>query len=291
MNERLNRRWTILLMALLATLACTIPVAAPATTSTPGLSAQDIAATAVAQTLTALAPASSPLASQTPPEAGQPTLTVPPPVQDTATATPCLPNVFASTNVNVRFGPGPAYDIIGLLPGGSSALVFGRNSEGSWWYIEFPTGSGQFGWVAASVTTSACIPATLQIVAAPPLPTPTFTPTIVARPDLYVSEYMWSPLQPHMGVEFHIRVGVYNQGNTAAGAFTVQWWLSVNAPAPGCTWNIPSMAARGGRILECDYTTGGWANYPSQVIADSANTVWESDEGNNTASATIQVKP
>jgi hypothetical protein len=290
MNKRTHRGWTIALIALILTLACNAPAAAPQATSAPGLSAQDIAATAVAQTLTALAPGPTTAASQ-PPPAGQPTPTLPPPLLDTATATPCLPSAIATSNVNVRSGPGMAYDIVGNIPAGGSALVYGQNNDRTWWYIEFPSGSGQYAWVAASVTTAACIPSALQIVAAPPLPTATFTPTVVARPDLYVSEYMWSPLQPHMGVAFHIRIGIYNQGNAAAGSFTVQWWLSVSAPAPACAWNIPSMNARGGRILECDYTPAGWANYPSQVVADSANTVVESDEGNNTASATIQVRP
>jgi hypothetical protein len=51
------------------------------------------------------------------------------------------------------------------------------------------------------------------------------------------------------------------------------------------------MAAHGGRILECDYTPGGWANYPSQVVVDTGNTLDESDEGNNTWSETLQIKP
>ncbi|MEW5941571.1 MAG: SH3 domain-containing protein, partial [Chloroflexota bacterium] len=169
MNERPNRGWIVIWIALLLALACTIPNAASETTPTPGLSAQDIASTSVAQTLTALAPRATSDASQ-PPPAGQPTLTVPPPISDTATQ--CLPSVTANSNVNVRSGPSMDYDIVGQLPAGSSALVFGQNSDRTWWYIEFPNGSGQYAWVAASVTSATCIPATLQIVAAPPLPTP-----------------------------------------------------------------------------------------------------------------------
>ena len=112
-----------------------------------------------------------------------------------------------------------------------------------------------------------------------------------AKPDLYVSEYTWSPVPPHMDNSFHVRIGAYNQGNAPAGAFTVQWWLSTSAPSPTCTWNVASMAAHGGRILECDYTPGGWANYPSQVVVDSGGTVAESDEDNNTWSQALQIKP
>jgi subtilase family serine protease len=97
---------------------------------------------------------------------------------------------------------------------------------------------------------------------------------------------------PHAGVSFHIRVGIYNQGNAAAGAFTVQWWLTTSGAGPTCTWNVASMAAHGGRILECDYTPGGWNNaYPSRVVADAGNNVIESNEGNNTLSQALQIAP
>jgi hypothetical protein len=53
-----------------------------------------------------------------------------------------------------------------------------------------------------------------------------------------------------------------------------------------------SLVAHGGRILQCDYTPGGWNNaYPSLVVVDSGNTVVESDETNNTLSQSLQVAP
>ncbi len=121
----------------------------------------------------------------------------------------------------------------------------------------------------------------------PPTPVPTDTPlpptpTPVPAPDLYISEYTLTPDPCVMGSPCRIRVGVYNQGNADAGAFTVQWWATIAAPGPGCTWNVPSLAARGGRILECDYTYGGWALYTTRAVADSGNTVAESNEANNT---------
>jgi hypothetical protein len=221
--------------------------------------------------------------------------------------TPCVPNVVANSPVNVRSGPGTAYEPpIGSLPQGASAGVAGKSDDGTWWYIDFPAGAGGHGWVSGSVVTAYCIPSTLASVAAPPLPTakptkvpeptevegPTEVPPAAAKPDLYVSEYTWSPVPPHSDVPFHVRIGAYNQGNAPAGAFTVQWWLSTTAPSPTCTWNVASMAAHGGRILECDYTPGGWNNaYPSQVVVDSGGSVDESDEGNNTWSQALQIKP
>ena len=255
------------------------------------MSPQEIAATAVVETLTARVTPVSALPEST--LAPMATLTF------TTTATPCFAMVTANLDVNVRAGPGTAYDIVGAIRNGGTARVNGQNDARTWWYIEFPSGSGRFAWVSGSVTTAFCIPDTLQFVAAPPLPTavpltptPTLVPPAIAFPDLYVSEYTWSPVPPHMGVSFHIRVGIYNQGNAAAGAFTVQWWLSTSAPSPTCSWNVASMAAHGGRILECDYTPGGWNNaYSSRVVADSGNTVMESNEGNNTWSQPLQIAP
>jgi len=96
------------------------------------------------------------------------------------TATPCVPTVTANTDVNVRSGPGLVYNIIGYLPSGATAPVSGKNSEASWWYIEFAAGSGGHAWVAGSATTATCIPATLAVVAAPPTPIP--SPTLVPVP-------------------------------------------------------------------------------------------------------------
>ncbi|MFZ5878529.1 MAG: CARDB domain-containing protein [Chloroflexota bacterium] len=217
---------------------------------------------------------------------------------NTLVPTACVPSVTATANANVRSGPDVAYNVVGYLPLGEKAVVAGRNDASTWWYIEYAPASGGHAWIAGSVTTASCLPAVVQVVAAPPLPPtavpPTATnvpPTVVVKPDIYVSEYSWSPSPPHMGVTFHIRIGAYNQGDAPSGSFTVQWWLSTSAPAPACTWDIPSLAAHGGRILECDYTPAGWANYPSLVVVDSANTVNESNEGNNTWSADLQILP
>jgi uncharacterized protein YraI len=286
MKKVSNRGWKILMVIWLLVMACNLPIAAPQSAE-PTLSAQDLAATAISIALTAQA---GDTAVVTPPE---PTLVptgLPPTLLPTVTL--CVAMITANMDVNVRNGPGTAYDAVGYIPTGGTTFVAGQNDARTWWYIEFPSGSGRYAWVAGSVTISP----TLQIVAAPPLPTsvpPTATivPPVVTSPDLYVSEYSWSPVPPHMGISFHVRVGVYNQGNGPAGSFTVQWWLSTSAPSATCTWHVASLVAHGGRILECDYTPGGWANYPSRVVVDSADTVDESNEGNNISSQTLQIKP
>ena len=287
MKKVMNRGLMIGTAVWLLTITCNLPRAATQVPAGPTLSAQDLAATAASIALTAQAG-----------NATQPTPTLPPaPPTAQATPTQCYASVTSNTDANIRSGPGLAYDVVGYLPTGGTARVAGQNDARTWWYIEFAGGPGGYAWIAGSVTTASCIPAALQVVAAPPLPTAvpataTDSPPVVLLPDLYVSEYSWSPVPPHMGVSFHIRVGIYNQGNAASGAFTVQWWLTTSGSGPTCTWNIASMAAHGGRILECDYTPGGWNNaYPSRVVADSGNNVIESNEGNNTWSQALQIAP
>jgi hypothetical protein len=88
------------------------------------------------------------------------------------------------------------YEVIGNLVQGASANIAGKNAESTWWYIDFPSGVGGHGWVSMSVVTSACVPATLPVIAAPPtpiLPTATYTPTSVpAAPAFAVSGVSFS---------------------------------------------------------------------------------------------------
>lgn len=122
---------------------------------------------------TAGAPAGETTVSETP----SPTFTAisaagsetPTPTATTAVEA-CAPTVTTTTLANVRNGPGQVYAVIGNIPQGGSANVAGRNSDGTWWYIEFAGGQGGYAWISTQVTTSACIPSTLAIIAAPPTP-------------------------------------------------------------------------------------------------------------------------
>lgn len=123
-------------------------------------------------------PSGNPPASETPQESPTPTFT---PIEPTATETPaqievtCAPSVATTTLANVRNGPGQVFNVIGNLPQGASANVAGRSQDGQWWYIEFPSGQGGYAWISVTITTPACIPSTLAIIAGPPTPVPTNT--------------------------------------------------------------------------------------------------------------------
>ena len=118
---------------------------------------------------------------------------------------------------------------------------------------------------------------------------PTDTPVpSAAKPDLYVSEFTIDPATPVQGSPAHVRIGVYNQGDAAAGPFKVEWYGLTTAANASCEWDVPSMNAHGGRILECDYTFASWypINKTTIVHVDVNNQVDESDEANNSRSIT-----
>lgn len=111
----------------------------------------------------------------------------------------------------------------------------------------------------------------------PPPPTPLF-------PDLYVSEFQINYGNPiDDDVPIHVRVGVYNKGTAAAGAFTVRFWGLETFANHSCQWSVASMAKSGGRILECDmqYASLYADGLKAKVQVDVFNEVYESDESNN----------
>ena len=50
---------------------------------------------------------------------------------------------IAATDLNIRSGPGPQYEVLGVIPGGESAAVDGCLAEASWCKVVF---DGKTGW-------------------------------------------------------------------------------------------------------------------------------------------------
>ena len=80
----------------------------------------------------------------------------PPPAQPPSSGSSGAPPVASGTcvvvfagNVNVRYGPGVAYQPpIGVAQAGSTLPVTGKNQDGSWWQVLYNGGPG---WVSAQV--------------------------------------------------------------------------------------------------------------------------------------------
>jgi hypothetical protein len=228
----------------------------------------------------------------------------------TAMPTQCTPLVTSTVNANVRSGPDTAYDIVGSLSLGQTATLVGRNDANTWWYIAYPGAAGGYAWIAGSVVMPSCVPAVMQVVAAPPLPTtgpvadassndsgdaeddstPEFliVEMVTLGADLRPVGMSVSPNPATQGEEVHVQVGVKNDGNVASGSFTVQWWSTHSKL--GCGWTVSSLAPGESANKTCSYTYGGWANYDIKLVIDSGNAVAETNEDNNSMARKLEVR-
>lgn len=176
-----------------------------------------------------------------------------------------------------------------IAPGGTadvSVSLKAPDAAGTYQgYFRLRSSSGQEFGIGGSANGAFWVKIVATSPAAPP------PPAVEPKADLYVSEFSLNPATPVQGSPVHVRLGVYNKGNAAAGAYTVRWWGLSSFSNPSCSWDVPSTNAKGGRILECDFTFSSWYPPPkiTRVIVDTGNTVSESDESNNTADYPISV--
>jgi uncharacterized protein YraI len=87
--------------------------------------------------------------------------------------------------MNVRGGPGLAYDITGALQVGETANIVAKNAQGDWWQVTLA--NGQLGWVYAPLVTTAGDVAGVAVAAniptPPPIPTAAPAPVVEAQPE------------------------------------------------------------------------------------------------------------
>lgn len=105
----------------------------------------------------------------------QPTVDVP-----TVTGTPPGPTARVNLDndqINVRSGPGTDYAEVGILIAGQTVPALGRSAGGSWIQIGYAGVEGGVAWVYSPLVTVLKVN-DLDIVEAPPKPTPRVTPTI-----------------------------------------------------------------------------------------------------------------
>lgn len=134
----------------------------------------------------------------------------------------------------------------------------------------------------------------VEIEVVNPTSTPTNTPvptdTPDPRPDLQINLFELTPSTPIQGVPVNVKIQVYNYGNSAAGPFRVEWYGGVNFSTASCSWDIASLAAHGGRVLNCTFTYTSWyGSIDTEAYADVNYTVDESNESNNNSVMTISV--
>ncbi len=100
-----------------------------------------------------------------------PTLTVAPAV---------APQVKASSDINVRAGPGTDYGVTAALTQSETAAIISKSPGSDWWEVQLA--SGQRGWVFASLVETAGDTNAVAVAANIPAPPPTFTPAPTAAP-------------------------------------------------------------------------------------------------------------
>lgn len=194
-------RALLVLIFIFATQAC-IPTIA-------GTPDPNVISTVIAQTLTALAPISSPEIPVTGNKTSTPTLTftatstvetpsptltvtstgtsspttlpssspsptMTPLVLSTAVLSPGAVQVSVSVSTNCRVGPGIAYERVGLLQVGETAQVVGRHLTDNYWIIRTPGSTSGTCWLWGQYATVTGDSNALPVVT-PPAPPPTTT--------------------------------------------------------------------------------------------------------------------
>ncbi|HEX3540141.1 MAG TPA: CARDB domain-containing protein [Acidimicrobiales bacterium] len=117
---------------------------------------------------------------------------------------------------------------------------------------------------------------------------------VPATVDLTISNFSLNPDEPVQGRVTTASITVTNLGNSAAGAFRVEW-----DPRPFVTplsVQLNGLGAGASQTVTLNYTyltPGPTPSYDvsTKAIVDPTNTVKETNENNNTASMTIQVFP
>ncbi len=271
MSENAKRVIAVALLLWILTVTCNLPTGMAQPTSP---SSEDIANTAVVKAMTAQA-------SIAPTTMAIEATTTPPPMAPTDTQ--CTAMITANMDANVRSGPGTAYEIVGYIPTGGTAVVAGRNDSNTWWHIQFAGGNGGHAWIAGSVVTPSCIPPSVQVVAAPPLPTsppPTNTETvsippllIITLPPLPVGDIELQSVFLSTSGEVIARVAV-NPSGSLSGNVTYKVWKD------GSLQVTTTKALPSGSIA---YWTGVFVSgtHNIRIAVDTNNAFAETNEGNN----------
>lgn len=157
------------------------PEAKPPLTTQPTLALPSSLLTPTSMALPATAETMEPT---TEPTAASPDIETPPPA-----ATPSVPTqaLIVGDGLQVRVGPGTAYEVMFSLAEGDEVNVLGRDEMGDW--VKIGLDSGEEGWVAAEFVDVGgnlkAVPVIAPEPIAPPIeePTPTTIPSPTAPPE------------------------------------------------------------------------------------------------------------
>ena len=110
-----------------------------------------------------------------------------------------------------------------------------------------------------------------------------YTPISIAPPDLIVSDISYSPQQPAIGDVVTFNATLTNQGKGLAGNFKVAYYVDNNLISVGIAGPLAYGESVNGT---CNWKiTNGYHTFTVNI--DDGNSVWESDENNNTRSISL----
>jgi hypothetical protein len=213
--------------------------------------------------------------------AGLPT-PLPPP-----SATPTGPTAtVTSETLNVRSGPGFAYNRIGTLRQGDVVTVIGTIPDYSWFYVQASNGLGWINAQFVQLFNPAGGVAGIDQVAVPPTPTPGATATPAQPADISITNVNMSPQHPVLGQPFTATVTVSNGGGAPTGSFAVAATFE-----PGGVYAaaiVPNVEPFSQTVVNLSATLTVSGSATVQIVADLNNEVAESNEGNNTSPVTYK---
>ena len=243
--------WIGLLGWLGPLLACGFPALMETTPETEVPAAEDRAGTTIA---TLAAPTSLPS------ETASPTTTA------TATATVFAARFTTDVDANCRGGPGTVYDIVSWLPSGTTVEIAGKDSTGTWWYVEHDPPC----WVSSITGRAEGDLSGVPLRAAPPTPTPTYTPTptssptpgVIFRPPVTIV-FPFRPITANAVVDSSSYSGACPHRANWTGTITVSGPMTV-----GYNWETADASGPFSPTL-----TGGWLTF-SAAGSQAVNPYW-----------------
>ncbi|MCP4168518.1 MAG: SH3 domain-containing protein [Chloroflexi bacterium] len=154
------------------------------------------------------------------------------------TPTPVPPSVsITRASVNVRNGPGVAYNVVGSASNGQTFVITGKNPKGNWWQIDF---NGKSAWIIDDLVEKQGQIDTVQVVASiPPAPTKPPPPPATSTP-------VPAPTQPP-SKEFNIAIvqqcrrqegGNWFEGTVYKGGTPVNGYRVAFSYAPDGPWVV-----------------------------------------------------
>jgi hypothetical protein len=226
------------------------------------------------------------------------------PTADQATATPQPTSGNASSGgqptalvnaatLNVRQGPGTNYPTVGTLSQGDRVEIVGRNTDSTWWAINFSSGTA---WIFAALTTAQGNLSQIPLVAPPPAPVSTSAPAATSAPqgaaDLVIDNVRLDPATPTAGETFTVYAVVRNAGQSPSPEADAMLTFQPGDERSPADPRIPALQPGASKEVFFRVTLReGGTGLTGVIEVDIYNAVNEGQagEGNNTKSVTYNV--